>query len=478
VAVEPVTSIETADVLAVDAEVQRSTGAGTYGITETGFVPKPYARLLAEKLALARLLLGEDLDLRAGSLVRKLCELQALEDARTWAALSTMYDDAFVVTASGAALSALGAELGLERPHLAALGRVKLRLTGTPPADPVVIPRGARMLSVGGHHVATEESVALSGAQTERDVAVAAFFPGAEHNLDPAADPGEVIDRFHPEDAKLTELFAAIAASASGEPFDVEIQHTEPLTGGELLWPDERYRELLLRAPRSLWTVDALQTAVSLVPGVRQVVVRDAWGGLDVTQSIFGNFNFIERLFAGERDLGSPYYVTVLVAPTPAAIMDGPDGLRLAVEAAMEDLRPLSIFPDVVEAQQVGIGVQADIAVRGLPLPSGSVDTVNKSSGAQALKDRLLDRLRRYVEALALGEPVRVSEVVWALMSEPGLTDAQDVKLLRYPAAFADLDLGAGIPEGTQILACGENAELGADEIAVLIDDPSLLQIV
>ena len=117
------TSVETADVLAVDAEVARSTGADRFGITTSGFVPKPFARLLAEKLGLARMLMGADLDLRSGSVIRKLLEVSALEDARTWAALATMYDNGFVVTATGDALGRLGDELGLARPHLEALNR-------------------------------------------------------------------------------------------------------------------------------------------------------------------------------------------------------------------------------------------------------------------------------------------------------------------------------------------------------------------
>src|SRR3990172_1968981 len=104
------TSVDTADVLAVDASVMRSTGSAQYGLTSTGFVAKPFARLLAEKLALARALFGQDLDLGSGSVLRKLFEVTALEDARTWAALSSMYDNGFVGAAVGAALSRLGDE--------------------------------------------------------------------------------------------------------------------------------------------------------------------------------------------------------------------------------------------------------------------------------------------------------------------------------------------------------------------------------
>jgi hypothetical protein len=480
VADETTTSVETADVLAVDAEVARSTGSGRYGITTNGFVPKPFARLLAEKLALARELLGEGVDLRSGSVIRKLLEVSALEDARVWAALSTMYDDSFVVTATGDALSRLGDELGLERPHLEARGSVTLKLDGElPDGESVTIARGTRLLSPGGHHVATDESAVLSNASTERPVAVAAFFPGPEHDLDPGT-ASQKLDRFHPLDPKLADLFALQDAAASdGSPFDIKIEHDDPLAGGALFWPDARYRELVLRAPRSTWTADAIEIAVSLVPGVRQVAVRDEWGGLDIRQSIFGNFNFIERLFAGERDIGSPYYVTILVAPTPAAIWDGPDGLAAAIEAAIDDLRPVSIFPDIVPADQLGIGVQAELVVQGLPLPSGSRATVNASEPAQALKERLLSRLRRYVENLGFGEPVRHSEVVWALMSEPGIADAREVRLLRYPAAFEELDFGNPVAEkAVQKLGCGDNATLDVNQIAVLVDDPDRLQII
>jgi len=76
--------INVADVLAVDASVAQTTGGADYGITSTGFNPKPFARLLAEKVALAQALFGDDIDLTSGSAIRKLLEVSALEDARTW----------------------------------------------------------------------------------------------------------------------------------------------------------------------------------------------------------------------------------------------------------------------------------------------------------------------------------------------------------------------------------------------------------
>jgi hypothetical protein len=479
---DPTTSIDTADVLAVDAAVLSASGSTAFGVTETGFIAKPFGRLLAEKLALGKALFGDDLDLTAGSVIRKLLEVSALEDARTWAALAATHDNCYVATATGSSLSRLGEELSLPRPYLEAQGSVVLTLTDTlPPAYPsLTIPTGARMFTPGGHHVATAESVVLSAANKSRSVAVTAFYPGPEHNLDPnvtASDGSkpERIDSFNLIDAALEDLVAA--QTAAGKAL-VTIAHTVALTGGELQWPDERYRALLLKAPRSIWTVDAMRIAVSLVPGVRQVLIRDGWGGLDLQQSIFGDFNFIERLFSSERDLGSPYYFSVLVAPTPAAIWDGPDGLAASVSSTLEDLRPIGIFPRIEEAVQVGIAVKADLVVRGIPLPSGTSAFINASAPAQSLKDRLVVRLRKYIDALQMGEPVRHSEIVWTFMNEPGITDVRNVDILRYPPALTDLDFASVPSEVPDALGCGVNADLLANQIAVTVERPDLLTIV
>jgi hypothetical protein len=470
-----------ADVLAIDADITATTDALQYGITPDGFVPKPFARLLAEKLALSRAIFGESVDLSSGSVIRKLLEVTALEDARTWAALAAMYDNSFVASARGEALSRLGDELGLTRPYLEARGSVKFTLLDTPPTanQELTIPRGARLSTPGGHHVSTDESVTLSPANKTRNVAVVAFYPGPEHNLDPTfAENGifpQKIDRFNLADAKLEELSAAEAAAGKKL---ISIDHTARLSGGELQWPDARYRQLLLRAPRSVWSIDAIQTIVSLVPGVRQVRVFDGWGGLDINQSIFGNFNFIERVFSRERDLGSPYYFTVLIAPTPSAIRDGPDGLEASVASFIEDLRPIGIFPNIEEADEVFVGIQANLVVRGLPLPSGSRETVNNSQAAADLRTRLVLRVRRYIEGLQFGDLVRASEIVWALMNEPGIADVQNLVLLRSPASFESVDLQNPDSWFTpQSFDCGLNITMQVNQIATFVENPTGLVI-
>lgn len=477
-------SDDTAAVLAVDQEVLRSTGSAAFGLTDGGFVPKPFARLLAEKLALAKALFGEEIDVSAGSAIRKLLEVAALEDARTWSALAGMYDAQFVVSARGDSLSRLGEEMALPRPFLEARGALRLVLAADlPPGQTLSIPRGARLLTPGGHHVATDERVVLSAASSEREVPVVAFYPGPDHNLDPTfvdsnGTHTQRVDRFHPLDPSLGDLFAMASSLGKTAEEVVEVVHESFIGGGELSWPDARYRELLLGAPRSVWTVAAIRTALSLVPGVRRVQIRDGWGGLDITQPVFGNFNFLERVFGSERDFGSPYYFTVLIAPTPAAIWEGSDGLKNAAAFAMEDLRPIGVFPNIEQAQQVGVGVAADLIVKGVPLPAGPPSVVNASGAALALKARLLNRIRRYVDGLSFGEPVRVAEVIWSIMSEPGVVDVRNLALLRFPADFDQVDFSAPSQPGVQRLAPGKNLELLPSQIAVFVDDAAGLHVV
>lgn len=484
------TTLDLTDVLAIDDEVTRSTGSAGFGVTTAGFLPKPFTRLLAERIALGRRLIDADLDLSSGSVLRKLMEVSALEDARTWAALGALYDDCFVGTARGRTLGDLGAELGLPRPYLNATGTVTLTLAGALPTGvtQLVLPRGSRMTTSGGHRAALAATTTLTAAVTSLPAPVVSFDPGPIGNLDPSVTDNtggnpQKLDRWEVADAKLADLLAADAAanlppgaSAAGHGL-VRIAHTVPLSGGERQWDDERYRALLLGAPRSVWSADAMATTVSLVPGVRQVTVRDGWGGIDLSQSVFGDFTFMERLFAADRDLASPYFVSVLVAPTEAAIWDGPNGLRAAVETAIRDVRPIGVFPDVVEADQVFLGVTADIITTGLALPAGSPASTDSSPAALALKGRLFERLHRVVDTLRMAEPVRCAAVTAALMGEPGVTDVVNLRLVRFPPLLDQVGSTPGATPAPQVLGQDENLVLHADQIAVLVEATDLLTV-
>jgi hypothetical protein len=94
---------------------------------------------------------------------------------------------------------------------------------------------------------------------------------------------------------------------------------------------------------------------------------------------------------------------------------------------------------------------------------------VQDSAAAVNLKQRLLLRVDRYVSGLDFGEPVRFSEVMWALMNEPGIADVGTLQLVRFPAD----------PPGSSAvqLAVGQNVVLGANQIATLAFDDRYLTL-
>lgn len=477
--------IDLGDVLSLVDAVANTTASDGFGITNGGFVPKPYARILTEKLALARSILGADLDLTSGSVVRKLLELSALEDARTWAALARTYDDQFVTSALGNALTSLGAELGVPRPFLNATGTVTLTYNPLPDLDSIVIPQGARMLTASGHHAATQAAVTLTKSQPSQPVPVQAFYPGPDSNLDPArtdtdgSHPMKLV-QWNPSDSKLewngnAPGLLQVAQKAAVTPESiVAIAHTASLTGGQLGWSDARYRALLLQAPRTMWSASGLRLAASLVPGVRQVQVLDALGGLDVDLPVFGQFRFGESLFAQSRDLLSPQHVDLLVAATPAAITgEVPGNVLDDVAAAIDGLRPVGVGVRVAQAEEVFVTISATITTSGLPIPRSAAEQI-RSSVANDLKQRLLARVATYVAGLSFGEPVRYAEVMWALMNEPGVSDVSSLYLMRYPA----LNSQAADPQtGYQKMLLGENVAIAPTQIAFATNDDTMLSL-
>lgn len=463
--------LDAAELSRLEALAFRSGDEAPYGLTaERGFVPKPYPRLLAEGFAAARAIFGEDVDLARGAVLRKLIELSAIGHARTHALLAGIVDDSTIATARGTALSLLGLEVGLARPYLRASGTLRLTVAVDIAAD-LTLPRGARLQSSGGHHVATLETVTFTPAAKVAEVRIEAALPGPDHNLDPARAEQKVA-LWNGADPKLWVLRGLLDPAAGTDTLEkvVSIEQNAALSGGELQWPDDRYRAFLLDAPRSIWTPEAIRFAVALVPGVRQVTVRDEFGGLDLDRAIFGNFNFIERLFGAERDLASPYATTILVAPEDGAIWDGPGGLRERILTAIDDVRPVGIFPKIEVGRQIFVGIEARITVRGLPLPSGNAAAVNASQPAMALKAALLQKIAAYVGGLGFGDPVRSAKIAWILMNDPAIVDVQDLRILRSTVTSLETPSIVRLDEG-------DNLAVDPGAIAVFLDDARWLAV-
>ena len=102
-----------------------------YGLTSTGFVPKPYEQVLADVQADLRSRFGESIDLSASSVFGQLAGIIAERVSEVWDAAQGVYNAFVPDAATGAALDALAAVTGTLR-LAATRSSVTLTATGTP----------------------------------------------------------------------------------------------------------------------------------------------------------------------------------------------------------------------------------------------------------------------------------------------------------------------------------------------------------
>ena len=256
-------------------------------------------------------------------------------------ALGTMYDNSFVSSATGDALSRLGEELGLaaaaprgERHRQAALARRALP-DGT---AELVIPRGARLLTPGGHHVATTErcdALAPTSVAAHRRASRPSFPAGAQprpgvQRTRPATNTQSRLDRFNP--ASTTSSASSSTRSPRAEnAFQVFVEHTDAADRRRAgLGPTRATASCCCARRARRGGRDAIEIAVSLVPGVRQVV-RCATPGrarhppVDLRQLQLRRARLRQR--ARPRQPVLPRRASS--RPPQAAIWEGPDGLRV-----------------------------------------------------------------------------------------------------------------------------------------------------
>lgn len=428
---------------------------GGYGVTQDGFVLKEIDTILAEHESRARQMFGEDLDLTAGSPVRKLIDAVAWQAHELWKSLERQYYANFVATADGPSLDLLGTDLGVERSNLRARGTAMLTLANGEPGRTYVLPEGTILQTATGVRFRTLEPTGLSDtdAGRERSVTVEALLAGVDGNI----GVGE-LSELNPEHARFhLDLGGATVTPSNQAVF----------AGGELLQPDSDYRARLLGFPRTLWTIDRFVRTVREVPGVRDCLVFDPHGGTDVSQSFFNLFLFGQRAFSLERRLASPYFFDVVVATLPGwpwRTLGGIRGVFERVQDAVRDVRPVSVFPNVVQANEVEIGVRATFQVQ----PGHDKD---------AILAHVLAEVRRHVSGLTLGRDVLYSDILLLARVAPGVTDVQNLHLRRCPAQFARVNFD-GATFGQEVeLAVGENVSLAPDEIPLFTIDSPLIDI-
>jgi Baseplate J-like protein len=426
-----------------------------HGVTRDGFVLKGIDTILAEHQTRAREMFGPDVDLTSGSALRKILDAAAWQAHDLWKALESQYYANFITTAEGTALDLLGVDIGVSRHHLRAEGSALLTLSGGTADRRYAIPEGT-ILVTGAAPPArfrTREPVFLTGPGGTATVAVEAMEAGPAGNL-PA---GQLTGIAAGYPAAFLNLGGATVTAAN----------PTAVTGGDRVEDDVTYRGRLRGVPRSLWTLERVHRVVLDVPGVRDCLIFDPFGGVDVGQSFFNMFLFGQRAFSLERRLASPYYFDIVVATEagwPWYDGQGVVGVLRRVTDVIREVRPISIFANVVPANLVEIGVRAKLLIE-------------PGHDRHAIMAAIVAGIRRHVSSLSLGRDVLYSDVLVIARGVPGVVDVQNLHLRRCPTIFGGANFGRALFRQTVEAAVGENVELAPDEIPFFEIDSKLIDI-
>jgi hypothetical protein len=442
-----------------------------YGVTDQGFIVKPFTAILNDGFARAQLLFGPDIDLRSSSVIRKLLELKSLEDALAWMQLDDLYHSNFVATASGSALDLLGSDLGRDRDNLFATGTAKFALSSSAPVNVTfTLPPGTLVETLPPASGADPVRFSLSNklslvkhnptdGSEQANATVMAVLPGSSGNI-----AAQTLARINPTYA---------ARYLNLDPSLVTVSNALPFSGGDQFEDDTSYRRKLYALPRSLWTVDAVRQIVVELDGVRDALVYDPYGGLDKATPPFGEFCFSDAIFQSPRVLCNPYFFTITVAPKPGVVWESSGditGLKDQVLAAIEPIRPISIFPTLAFANTVQIALRAQLTLTAGADPGSVVAAA--ATGIAA-----------YIGSLRLGDAVLYAQIMRILTETAGVHNVQELRLRRCPPRFGEMVCGPPTVFGddSNIAAleapCGGDITLVQSEVAVFAPDSPLIDI-
>jgi uncharacterized phage protein gp47/JayE len=426
-----------------------------FGVTQDGFVLKGIDRIVADQQARARAMFGEDVDLSSGSALRKVMDAVAWEAHDLWRGLEAQYYSTFVTTAQGPSLDLLGTDLGRDRRNLQAAGGVLLTLVNGAPARRYVLPEGTVIETVAAPHARFRLTtvVTLASDQPAATAPVLAMHRGPAANLAPN------------QAMQVNPAYSQLNLNLG----QAQVTATNPLAmaGGEQLEGDADYRSRLLALPRSIWTLDSLLAQVVEVDGVRDATAFDPLGGVDVSQSYFNLFLFGERSFSRDRPLATPYYFDVVVGTQPGwpwTTTGGIPGVFDGVLSTVHSLRPVSIFPNIVRADTVEIGLRATLVIQA-------------GRDADAVRAEIVSAIHGSVNTLTIGRGVLHSDVLLLARTAPGVIDVQNLHLRRCPPVFASVNFAGGLFGESVEMAVGENVALGPHEIAHFTIDSQLIDV-
>ena len=228
----------------------------SYGVTSTGFRPKPFSVILEELKQLAKQEFGEDIDLSENSRLLRFLEIVAKREDELWQMAEDAYYAGFIDFATGSSLDFLAALVGYKRVEARRASGTVTFSRSTPATSDIIIPRGTRVATADGSVVfKTTEAVVLTAGSTSVDAPIEAVEAGANGNV--VANT-------------ITKIVDPISGIES-------VNNENPTSGGRDAETDEEFRYRIKTTIQSLGkaTLDAIVARVRSVEGVRSVKIEE-----------------------------------------------------------------------------------------------------------------------------------------------------------------------------------------------------------
>jgi uncharacterized phage protein gp47/JayE len=282
-----------------------------YGVTDTGFNPKPIDVIEDEYKELLKQFFGSNVDLSQFSSLWKLMQVSAVEVSTIWLQAEQNYFNNFIQTAVGVSLDLLAEDIGLTRKE-AISSVVELEIFKNT-TSAVTVPAGSLFQTSENIIFATllEITIPIGPIDTTTGTVNAeAIVAGIEGNV-----PANTI-KF------LTNVISGVASS----------DNALAAEGGIDIESDTALRKRLREFTRATWTAAAIRSAALNVEGVAGVKVIE---------------------LATSYDL--------LVVPQTIFTAE----LKAEIEAAIEPVTPVTVEFTVIEAESVLIDVTADVELSG-----------------------------------------------------------------------------------------------------------------
>ena len=276
-----------------------------FGITDTGFNPKPIDILESDAKALLKQYFGDNVDLTQQSPLWRLIQVGLVEISQLWTTAEADFYSCYMQTGIGVALDLLGGDIGLTR-KVAVASAVELTITKNT-TQAVTVPAGSLFQTVDGIIFATNDEITIASG-------------------DPASHTGTVESTCTTEGLNgnvgqntITVITNVISGVES-------VNNSSPALGGKDQEIDIDYRKRLMEYVRSTWTAESIRSSALNVDGV-----------------------------AGVKILEHDYSYDCLVVPTGLWTTD----LENAISVAIEKVTPITVEYNVLEAETVGIVITA-----------------------------------------------------------------------------------------------------------------------